>query len=98
MSCAVISTSAALRRPFIFDVDAVPEVCPIFDLRRLHAEGDSQVLAHQSSLSNQRSTIGNRPSAIGNSLTPASRLQIRPAPEMASSGISALDALTGGLP
>ena len=31
-------------------------------------------------------------------VTPASRLEIRPAPEMASSGIHAMDALTGGLP
>jgi len=32
------------------------------------------------------------------SITPASQLTIRPAPEMASTGIPALDALTGGLP
>src|SRR6266481_9595300 len=32
------------------------------------------------------------------SITPASRLNVRPAPEMVSSGIQALDALTGGLP
>ena len=32
------------------------------------------------------------------SVTPASQLEIRPSPEMASSGIPALDALTGGLP
>ena len=31
-------------------------------------------------------------------VTPASRLEVRPAPETASSGISQLDALTGGLP
>jgi recombination protein RecA len=31
-------------------------------------------------------------------LTPASRLEVRPAPEMVSSGIRELDALTGGLP
>jgi hypothetical protein len=31
-------------------------------------------------------------------VTPASRLEIRPAPETASSGISTFDALTGGLP
>ena len=31
-------------------------------------------------------------------ITPASRLEVRPAPEMASSGIAQLDALTGGLP
>ena len=32
------------------------------------------------------------------SITPASRLEIRPVPPMASSGIAAIDALTGGLP
>ena len=32
------------------------------------------------------------------SITPASRLDVRPAPEMVSSGIHELDALTGGLP
>jgi recA bacterial DNA recombination protein len=31
-------------------------------------------------------------------LTPASRLEVRPAPEMVSSGIREMDALTGGLP
>ena len=31
-------------------------------------------------------------------VTPASRLEVRPAPEMVSSGIPAIDALTGGLP
>jgi hypothetical protein len=31
-------------------------------------------------------------------VTPASRLEVRPAPEMVSSGIAALDALTGGWP
>jgi hypothetical protein len=33
-----------------------------------------------------------------NRVTPASRLQVRPAPETASSGIAEIDALTGGLP
>ena len=45
-----------------------------------------------------RSPIGNRKSAIGNFLAPASRLGIRPAPEMVPSGIPSLDALAGGLP
>src|ERR1700741_2446778 len=31
-------------------------------------------------------------------LTPASRLEVRPAPDTASSGIAPIDALTGGLP
>jgi hypothetical protein len=59
-------------------------------------------------------TFGNRKLPMGNSLhisdrftaidprladvTPASRLSVRPAPEMVSSGIAAIDELTGGLP
>ena len=35
---------------------------------------------------------------LASAVTPASRLHIRPAPDMASSGICELDALTGGLP
>jgi hypothetical protein len=46
-----------------------------------------------------RSLVENQPAKIPPaSVTPASRLNIRPAPEMVSSGIPALDALTGGLP
>jgi hypothetical protein len=36
--------------------------------------------------------------ALAAAITPASRLEVRPAPEMVSSGIRELDALTGGLP
>ena len=59
-------------------------------------------------------TFGNRKLPMGNSLhisdrftaidprlagvTPASRLSVRPAPEMVPSGIAAIDGLTGGLP
>jgi len=88
MSSAVFSTTAATGRPFVFD-EAVPE--------------SVIARAFQSTIKNQQSIIfpiGNRKSEIGNSLplTPASRLAIRPAPEMVSSGIPALDALSGGLP
>jgi hypothetical protein len=78
MSSAVVSTSAALRRPFLFDADAV-EVCP----------QESDIARVVRSIPPQKSTTP---------LTPASRLEIRPAPEMVSSGIPALDCLTGGLP
>src|ERR1700704_431827 len=64
MSTAVVSTSAALGRHFVFDAEAVPEPRPF--------------------------------SMAG--VTPASRLSVRPAPEMVSSGIAAIDELTGGLP
>ena len=46
----------------------------------------------QSAIKNQQSKI------LPASVTPASQLDIRPAPEMVSSGIPALDTLTGGLP
>ena len=136
MSSAVISTSAATGRPFVFDEEAEMEVCSFSNVnhgRRASldrtapfdssAAADSlraglgdcphmsllgkqeSAIAHvfQSTIKNQPSTIpsiGNWQSQIGNSLplAPASRLAIRPSPEMVPSGIPALDALTGGLP
>lgn len=88
MSSAVISTSAALSRPFLFDADAEPQVGAPLPASRKPAE--SVIHAVQSTIKNQRSPIP--------VVTPASQLAIRPAPEMASSGIAELDALTGGLP
>ncbi|MGE5055618.1 MAG: hypothetical protein ACM3WP_15780 [Acidobacteriota bacterium] len=90
MSSAVVSTSAALGRPFLFDADPEPPVCPQDPKKLAHTRESviSQVL--QSTLKKQSST-----SAV---VTPASRLEIRPTPEMVSSGIAALDRLTGGLP
>src|SRR5579863_5240705 len=94
MSSAVSSTSAALGRPFLFDDEVEAEVCPeqvrpVSGAKKpAHTESDlAQVV--QSTINNQQSTI---------SLTPASRLTIRPVPEMVTSGIPALDALAGGLP
>jgi hypothetical protein len=88
MSSAVVSTSAALGRPFLFDSDPEPQACPKDAKKPARRDSViSQVL--QSTIKNQQSTIP---------ITPASRLEIRPAPEMASSGIATLDALTGGLP
>ncbi len=92
MSSAVVSTSAALGRPFVFDERSEPEVYSPFS--------DSKKPPHTNELLITRvlqSTIKNRKSAIP-LITPASRLEIRPAPEMVSSGIPALDTLTGGLP
>src|SRR5690349_9808875 len=89
MSSAVVSTSAALGRPFLVDADPEPAVCPQDAKKLVHTRESviSQVL--QSTLKKQST------SAV---VTPASRLEIRPAPEMVSSGIAALDSLTGGLP
>jgi hypothetical protein len=89
MSSAVVSTSAALGRPFLFDAESEPEVRSAAGAKKpANAESAIVQIVH--------STIKNQQSAI--SLTPASRLGIRPAPEMVTSGIPALDALTGGLP
>ncbi len=45
-----------------------------------------------------QSTISNQKSKILAAVAPASQLEIRPAPVMVSSGVPAIDALTGGLP
>ena len=87
MSSAVVSTSAALSRPFLFDAEPEPEVGPV-SAEQVRQKPVAKVLS--STISNQRSWLP--------AVTPASQLAIRPAPEMASSGIPELDALTGGLP
>ncbi len=86
MSSAVGSTSAALGRPFLFDADDEPEGSCEDGRPRL--SGRAKLDGHDC------------PPAkiLPSSVIPASRLGIRPAPEMVSSGIPALDALTGGLP
>jgi hypothetical protein len=92
MSSAVISTSAALSRPFLFDDDAEPEVGSVSNASPAHAGSREARVAHiQSAIKSQQKIL---PASV----TPASRLAIRPAPEMASSGIPEVDALTGGLP
>ena len=91
MSSAVFSTSAAQGRPFVFDNEAVAEVCPQPSGTEF-AEGRPP----------QRVVSASFPGTFKDSrlagVTPASRLELRPAPEMVSSGIAAMDALTGGLP
>lgn len=90
MSSAMVSTSAALGRLFVFDEEAVLDARPHANSRELAVAYESAVARlSQSSIKNQQSRI---------TLTPASRLEIRPAPEMVSSGIPTLDTLTGGLP
>jgi recA bacterial DNA recombination protein len=92
MSSAVASTSAALGRPFLFDAEPEPEVYSPF------SDSKKPLGTHESPITRVlQSTIKNQKTAIP-LLTPASRLEIRPAPEMVSSGIPAIDALTGGLP
>ncbi len=89
MSSAVVSTSAAYGRPFLFDAEPDSEVgLPPLD----EGENGFHHNGFQSAIKKQQSRI------LPSGVTPASRLEVRPSPEMASSGIAELDALTGGFP
>jgi hypothetical protein len=85
MSTAVVSTSAALGRPFVFDAEPVPEAFP-----------PSAPFEKGHPPQHATTDLSTDPRLAG--ITPASRLDARPTPEMASTGITALDTLTGGLP
>ena len=89
MSSAVVSTSAAQGRPFVFAIEEAAEVCPQPSGAELFTEGRPPQRAFSKSTFTDARLAG---------VTPASRLAVRPAPEMVSSGIAAMDALTGGLP
>jgi len=94
MSSVVVSTSAALGRPFLFDAESEAEesLHPAEPKKPIKQAFSSEtVLASVS-----QSKIGNRQLAIP--LTSASRLEARPMPEMVTIGIAELDALVGGLP
>ena len=93
MSSAVVSTSAALGRPFVFDDEVEPEGSCGDSRPRL--SGRAQLDQH-SPENHPQPWIPSK--ILPSTVTPASRLEIRPTPEMVSSGIPALDALTGGLP
>jgi hypothetical protein len=109
MSSAVISTSAAQSRLFIFDdLDArVGTAAPGGPVERsstaMNATPQLPGVARHDSRGrlplheHLQSAITNQrfPSAR---ITPASRLAIRPVSEMVPSGIAALDSLTDGLP
>jgi hypothetical protein len=88
MSSAVVSTSAAQGRPFVFEVEDATEVCP---------QPSGAELAEARPPQRAFSTAKDKDARLAG-VTPASRLVVRPAPEMVSSGIAAMDALTGGLP
>jgi recombination protein RecA len=92
MSSAVVSTSAAQGRPFVFEVEDVAEVCPQPSGAELFAEARPPQRAVPGAFFS-----GTFKDARLASVTPASRLAARPTPEMVSSGIAAMDALTGGL-
>ncbi len=86
MSSAVVSTSAAQGRPFAFEDEAVPEV--YLPAEPTQGRPPQPVRAGDLTATDQRLAR----------VTSASRLEVRSAPEMVSSGIPALDSLTGGLP
>ena len=92
MSSAVFSASAAQSRPFVFDGEEVIEVCPKPSGEELFGEArpPQRVVSE--------SFLGAFKDSRLAGVTPASRLAVRLTPEMVSSGIAALDALTGGLP
>jgi hypothetical protein len=94
MSSAVFSTSAAQSRPFVFDSEPVAEVCP------QPMEGEAELFGE--ARPPRRAVPGISSGAFKDArlanVTPASRLAIRLAPEMVSSGIAEMDALAGGLP
>ena len=98
MSSAVVSTSAALGRPFAFDDvpdSTVGTAAPSTSSgQALGCPVERSSAAHREHL---LSTISNQ-KIPPSSITPASQLEIRPAPEMVSCGVPAIDALTGGLP
>ncbi len=92
MSSAVFSTSAAQGRPFVFDCENGAEVCPAPSQAELFLEPRPP----------QRVAGPRLHGAFTDSrlagITQASRLAVRPEPEMVTSGIAEMDALTGGLP
>ncbi len=90
MSSAVFSTSAAQGRPFVFQTENEAEVCP-------QAELFTEARPPQRVVPTNFGAFQFKDAKLAG-VTPASRLAVRPAPEMASTGIAAMDALTGGLP
>jgi recombination protein RecA len=101
MSSAVFSTSAAQGRPFVFEdeAEAVEANASRAALDRTAEGGCPHINLQETRIARVQSAIKNQKTKILPArVTPASQLDIRPAPEMVSSGIPALDALTGGLP
>jgi len=92
MSVSPVFSSAALGRPFIFSLPSSPllatEKAPRRTVKKTAektVKTAAEILAH----------LGGLPQ-IAAAVVPASRLEVRPEPEMVSSGIPQLDLLTGG--
>src|SRR4029077_4598503 len=83
MSASVVFSSATTGRPFIFSPPSSPPRSTAE--KTANAKKTAEILAH----------VGAIPKLAA--VVPASRLDVRTAPEMVSSGIPQLDSLTGGL-
>ena len=96
MSASPIFSSAAMGRSFIFSPRSFPRSSP-----RSNADAIADSIAEKTAKKTIKKTaeILAHVSAISRlaAVVPASRLDVRPAPEMVSSGIPQLDLLTGGL-
>src|SRR5882762_6363014 len=89
MSASPIFSSAAMGRSFIFSPQSSPRSITdtIADsIAKKNTKKTAEILAHVGAISKLAAVV------------PASRLDVRSAPEMVSSGIPQLDSLTGGLP
>src|SRR6202166_397529 len=88
MSASPVFSSAALGRPFIFSPPPSP---------RWNEDESAEEFATKSATKAAQilAAVGAAPKLAA--VVPASRLDIRPSPEMVSSGIPQLDSLTAGL-
>jgi hypothetical protein len=93
MSSVVVSTSAAQGRPFSFDVHDEGEIYLQPSWKEL---GEGRPPRRVVSAEDFKDAAFKDARLAG--VTAASRLGVRPVPEMVSSGIAAMDGLTGGLP
>jgi hypothetical protein len=104
MSSAVFSTSAALSRPFALDsqdeAGVCPQLCPQPTAAELFGEArpPQRVVPARGAFPAGAFKDGAFKDERLAGVTPASRLSVRSAPEMVSTGIAEMDAMTGGLP
>ena len=85
MSASPIFSSAAMGRSFIFSPRSSPPRSNADSIAEKTVEKTAEILAHVGAISSLAAVV------------PASRLDLRLAPEMVSSGIPQLDLLTGGI-
>src|SRR3984893_9408041 len=85
MSASPIFSSAGMGRSFIFSPRSSPPRSNVDSIAEKTVEKTAEILAHVGTISSLAAVV------------PASRLDLRLAPEMVSSGIPQLDLLTGGI-